>query len=133
MPLHKLRKGFKQNNSSARNIVYNPIDAVSVGISNNQISRECENNPYIIISEYFYFINKWNVNNIFSNLSILKNTFFLLKKFDIHYENKIRKYKYLGKLPNLLFVLIMFINVLYVIKKIRKYLFFGNIKKINYD
>jgi glycosyltransferase involved in cell wall biosynthesis len=91
---------FKKNK-----IVFNSIDAISIGISDDQISRECENNPNVIVYEFFYFLNKWKVYSIFSHKNILKTTITILNKFKINNSNKIRLYGYSGKLPlDLIFI-----------------------------
>lgn len=94
-------------------IVINNIDAISIGIGNSQISRECENNGFVIIYEFFYFLEKWNVKMVCKNKAIFITTLNLLLKFNINSKNDINSYGYKGKLPTDI------IKVLIIIWKIK--------------
>jgi glycosyltransferase involved in cell wall biosynthesis len=80
-------------------IVVNDLDAISIGIGDSQISRECENNGFVILFEFFYFLEKWKIKLVSENEAILKSTLNLLLRFNIKNEKSIRSYGYKGELP----------------------------------
>lgn len=81
-------------------VAFNSIDAISIGISDAQISRECENNPDVVVYEFFYFLNKWRVTSIFKTASILQTTKDILEKFNLCTKNQIREFYKPNSLPN---------------------------------
>lgn len=108
-------------------IVFNPIDAISIGISKDQISRECENNPNVIVFEFFYYLNKWKIFSVFENNQILKIALEIFKKFNITKIEKIRYFGYTGKLPKGLNKI--FFNFFIIKYKAKIYWYFSRIKR----
>lgn len=81
-------------------IAVSSLDAISIGIGEFQITRECENNGFINMFEFFYFLNKWNVNILDSNKNILNAVLGLCSKFNCNKIEDIRAFGYEGVLPN---------------------------------
>lgn len=79
-------------------IAVNNEDAISIGIGDLQISRECEDNGVIIIFEFFYFLKKWKINVLLQK-PILQTTINLFSRFNIRNSDDIRKYNYTEDLP----------------------------------
>lgn len=100
-------------------VVFNSIDAISIGISYGQISRECENNPRVIVYEFFYFLSKWKVNLVFENENILATTTNIFIQFKINSKSKIRFYGYNEKLPIDLFYLFLLIKTKKTIRRLK--------------
>ena len=102
-------------------LIFNDSDAISVGISEHQITRECENNPQINIFEFFYYLEKHNfkyLNNFDITLSCLEH----FRNFSIDSIKKIRIY-FDGRLPigvRLLAFSMKFIGYNYTYKLISK-------------
>ena len=87
---------LKNNNNK---IAVNSLDAISIGVGELQISRECENNGFVNIFEFFYFLNKWNINILESNKNILNTALNLCSKFNCKKIEDIRDFGYKGILP----------------------------------
>jgi glycosyltransferase involved in cell wall biosynthesis len=85
---------LKENN----NIAFSSIDAVSIGNSEYQITKKVENDRSVILYEYFYLLNKYNIRNIYKT-EYHKATTRLFNKFNIRSVYDIKKY-YLDSLPN---------------------------------
>lgn len=81
-------------------IVVNNLDAISIGVGELQISRECENNGFINIFEFFYFLNKWNITILVANKKILEKAMDLCSKFNCNKIEDIRAFGYLYDLPD---------------------------------
>ncbi|WP_291120708.1 glycosyltransferase family 2 protein [Empedobacter sp. UBA7248] len=87
-------------------LAYNEQEAITIGISNTQITREVENDIRINITEYFYLLQKWGVKKL-KDSSLKKSSYDLLKRFNIQNKKDIRNLGYKGALPkdiNLLFI-----------------------------
>ena len=95
---------------------YKDIDAISIGISNSQLTNKLENNKEINLSEYFYLLEKYKIEKI-SKSPYEKHIINLLKKFRIHSIKQIRNAGFTGKLPS-------------DTKLIVFYLFLGKLKNI---
>lgn len=103
-------------------IALNKTDAISIGIGELQTSRECENNGFIIIFEFLYFLKKWRINILYQNRAILKTTISLFLRFNIKYVKDIRHYGYKEKLPISIKIVLIMILVMKVKKKVIKFL-----------
>lgn len=81
------------------NLKYDATDAISIGISTSQITKSVEKDKKINIFEHFYFLNKWNIQNIIGS-QFEDSTVQLLKKFNIYSMDQIRKSGYENQVPN---------------------------------
>ena len=93
---------------------FNSLDAISIGIGNLQVSRDCENNERINIYEFFYYINKHGINNL-KDKDIFFSALTHIYKFKLCSVLDIKK-NYQGALPSGL-KLIFFIKKLLGEKK----------------
>lgn len=105
--------------SENNNIAVSNLDAISIGIGDSQITVKAENDKAINIKEFFYLLDKWQINK-------LKNTVFeesaltILQKFNIKNKREIRESGYAGDLPldiNTTFIKIYRKRILNFIKK----------------
>lgn len=82
-----------------KKLSYNNIDAITIGLSPSQITKEVESDIKINTFEFFYLLEKWDINKIKN--SIVENTCYsLLKKFNIYTKRKIRDLNFKGELPS---------------------------------
>jgi len=93
-------------------LAFNPIDAVSIGSSRIQITRQCENNKTVNLFEFFYFLEKWGITDITENELILKKACSLLIDFNVKSRTEIRSAGFKGQLPKRLTSLIKYVNSL---------------------
>lgn len=103
-------------------IALNKLDAISIGIGDFQTSRECENNGFILIFEFLYFLKKWKINVLYRNAAIYKSTINLFFRFNIKYEKDIRYYGYKEKLPINIKIILIIILAIKIKKKAMKFL-----------
>jgi len=103
-------------------IELNEIDAISIGVGDSQISRECENNPFVIIFEFFYVLKKYKVKKILDNEVILKTTLNLFLRFNIKNIKKIRSLGYKEELPVDINKVLILIWKIKIKKRILKFL-----------
>lgn len=97
---------------------YINIDAISIGISNLQLTNKLENDKKINLFEYFYLLDKYNIRKI-TNSPFENHILNLLKKFKIYSIKQIRKTGFDGKLPNDTRI-VLFHLVLYQLKSFFK-------------
>jgi glycosyltransferase involved in cell wall biosynthesis len=99
---------LKMDNSM---LSFDKTDAVSIGVSNSQITRECEGNIQINIFEFFYLLHKYK-DEIKGNqdilLSVINNIFY----YKLKSISDIRKY-YSGPLPKYLSLIFFFKKILF--------------------
>ena len=90
---------FYINILSKNNIlIYNSLDAITVGGDDTRISNSVQNDKKVNVFEFFYILNKWNITEI--RFSIFEN---ILKKIITKYKitkiKDIREIGYNGSLP----------------------------------
>ncbi len=85
-----------------------PLDAISNGVSNLQISRKCENDVKINIYEFFYYLNKYQIANL-KEKEIFDAALMHIFKFNLKSILDI-KILYEGVLPSGL-------NIIFILKK----------------
>jgi len=86
-----------------RLLSFDKNDAISIGVSNSQLTRECENNIQINIYEFFYILHKYK-DDILGNKEILNSIVRLIYSFNLENIQEVRRY-YQGPLPKcLLFI-----------------------------
>lgn len=94
-------------------LAYSEIDAISIGISATQITKNVENDKKINVFEYFYLLNKWGIKKIIGS-PIQQNIYSHLKKFGIKNKYDIKKLGFKNPLPtdiNKIFRLIFLSNL----------------------
>ncbi|WP_316837743.1 glycosyltransferase family 2 protein [Pedobacter nutrimenti] len=98
--------------SKKSKLAFNPIEAVSIGSSAIQVTKQCEHNKTVNLFEFFYFLEKWGISDITENELILKKACVLLIDFDVKSRTEIRLAGFKGKLPKNLTSLIKYVNSL---------------------
>jgi glycosyltransferase involved in cell wall biosynthesis len=88
---------------------FDKTDAISIGVSNSQITRECEYNIQINIYEFFYLLYKYK-DGIKVNNEIIASIINYLYLFKLNSISDIRRY-YIGPLP-------IFLSYIFLIKKL---------------
>lgn len=79
-------------------LAYSDSDAVTIGISNTQITKEVENDKKIIVFEYFYLLHKWGIHKL-KTTTFENSSYDLIKRFKLRSKKNIRNLGYIDSLP----------------------------------
>jgi glycosyltransferase involved in cell wall biosynthesis len=82
---------------------FNKTDAISIGVSNSQITRDCENNIQINIYEFFYILHKYK-DDIIGNKDVFNSIVNHIYSYNLKTIQGIRRY-FQGPLPKCLVVI----------------------------
>lgn len=95
---------LSKNNS----IAVSDLDAISIGLGDSQITVQAENDKIINIKEFFYLLDKWQINKL-KNTIFEDSAFNVLQKYNIKNKREIREIGYKGNLP--VDIILIFIKI----------------------
>ncbi|MCW3167504.1 glycosyltransferase [Chryseobacterium sp. 09-1422] len=106
----------------SNHLAFSEIDAISIGASPTQITKNVVDNKTVNIVEYFYLLHKWGIKKIIES-PIEHTTLSQLRRFGIKNSQDIKKLGFKDSLPkdlNKLFRKIFIINLKEKLKLIKR-------------